>query len=256
MGNTVHLVVADGARRERLKDILCRAADFGPVIDNPNIAGHSEAINLYVVDLAHPFAALPVFWMATHVLNPGARRMALLDSSIHPSIVQTAVHGGAYYMAAWADPPRRLLAVAQAAYLGRNYIPLGEPLRAISQLFDRLQWDELDHLAQTLRVNLVTGQVSRGARLFQLTRLQFKLVSHLSQHAGEVVSYTELLWRAWGEHSITDKSTNQIKSVIRRLRREIEPNPQQPQYICSAYGRGYSIPAHLVELCATPTSRL
>jgi len=255
MRYSVHIMVADDARRQRLKNSLHRAGDFGSVCDDPDIVNCAQPVDLYIVDLSHPFAALPVFWMVTHVLNPRARRMGLFEPSIIDSVLQTALHAGAYYMASWEDPPERLLAVARAASTGQGYVPLGEPLRAMLQVFDKLNWDRQSQLKQVLCVNLVANQVSRGGQFIHLTPLERKLILYLTQHAGWVISYNELSWAVWGERSGTHKAFEQLKRLVQRLRGKIELDPRQPHIVRNEYGQGYFVARHLIQIHASPHRR-
>lgn len=70
-----------------------------------------------------------------------------------------------------------------------------------------------------------------------LTQNEFKIVSLLSRYAGKVLTYDYILKELWGPQS---KGGNQILRVnMANIRRKIEKNPAEPQYIFTELGIGY-----------------
>ncbi len=70
-----------------------------------------------------------------------------------------------------------------------------------------------------------------------LTQVEFKIVSLLGQYAGKVLTYDSIMKRLWGPASGGD---NQILRVnMANIRRKIEKNPAQPEYIFTEVGIGY-----------------
>lgn len=70
-----------------------------------------------------------------------------------------------------------------------------------------------------------------------LTRNEYKIVALLSRHAGRVLTYEHILKNVWGPASSGD---NQILRVnMANIRRKIEKNPADPQYIFTEIGVGY-----------------
>ena len=70
-----------------------------------------------------------------------------------------------------------------------------------------------------------------------LTQNEYKIVSLLGKYAGKVLTYDFLIRQLWGPNSQTD---NQILRVhMANIRRKIEKNPAQPQYIFTEIGVGY-----------------
>ena len=53
------------------------------------------------------------------------------------------------------------------------------------------------------------------------------------QQLGEAVSYDQILDEVWGCDPDTGGTREQVKTVVKRLRKKIEPDPNQPQYIIS-----------------------
>lgn len=71
----------------------------------------------------------------------------------------------------------------------------------------------------------------------KLTQNEFKIVALLAKYAGRVMTYDTLLKAVWGPNGGGD---NQILRVnVANIRRKIEENPGQPQYIFTEMGVGY-----------------
>ena len=76
----------------------------------------------------------------------------------------------------------------------------------------------------------------RGARV-ELTRQEFDLLHQLVSRPGIVFSRTALLQNVWSDDSYVTERT--VDTVISRLRRKIERDPQDPELILTAWGVGY-----------------
>lgn len=70
-----------------------------------------------------------------------------------------------------------------------------------------------------------------------MTAKEFDLFYFLYSHKGQVFTKDQLYDNVWGHNYITD--TNNLTSFIRKLRKKIEPNPDNPQYIITVWGVGY-----------------
>ena len=70
-----------------------------------------------------------------------------------------------------------------------------------------------------------------------LTQNEFKLVALLGRYAGRVLTYDYLIKEIWGPYKAYD---NQILRVnMANIRRKIEKNPAEPEYIFTEVGVGY-----------------
>ena len=70
-----------------------------------------------------------------------------------------------------------------------------------------------------------------------LTRAEFELLAALSERPGQVMSRDRLLNNI--THRSWDPNDRTIDVLVRRLRRKIEADPQQPEIIVTAHGEGY-----------------
>ncbi len=73
--------------------------------------------------------------------------------------------------------------------------------------------------AGDLEMDLLARSVSRGGRVLELQRQEFRLLEYLLRNTGQVVTRTMLLENVWGYHF--DPRTNVVESHISRLREKI-----------------------------------
>ena len=72
-----------------------------------------------------------------------------------------------------------------------------------------------------------------------LTVNEYKIVALLGKYAGKVLTYDFIIRELWGPKAKTD---NQILRVnMANIRRKIEPQPGNPQYIFTEVGVGYRL---------------
>jgi len=90
-----------------------------------------------------------------------------------------------------------------------------------------------------LTIDFVQRQVRVAGREVQLSRTEYKLLTVLAQHAGMVLTHELLLEKVWGPGY--NREMDFIWVYIRRVRRKIEPDPSQPQYILTVPGVGYKL---------------
>jgi DNA-binding response OmpR family regulator len=79
--------------------------------------------------------------------------------------------------------------------------------------------------------------VRRAGREVHLTRTEFSLLVELAAAGGRVVTREELLQRVWGYDYFGD--TRLLDVHIRRLRRKVERDPDEPRCVLTVRGRGY-----------------
>ena len=91
--------------------------------------------------------------------------------------------------------------------------------------------------AQGLVIDYYKYRVYIDDRDAGLTQNEFKLVALLGRYAGRVLTYDYLIREIWGPNKAYD---NQILRVnMANIRRKIEENPAEPQYIFTEVGVGY-----------------
>jgi two-component system alkaline phosphatase synthesis response regulator PhoP len=88
-----------------------------------------------------------------------------------------------------------------------------------------------------LAVNFPKHEASLGGRPLNLSPIEFKLLGALVREPERVFSRAELIEKALGyDFEGFDRT---IDVHIFNLRRKLEPDPNQPRYIKTAYGIGY-----------------
>ena len=70
-----------------------------------------------------------------------------------------------------------------------------------------------------------------------LTSKEFDLLYFLYSHKGQVFTKEQLYENVWGYDYFPDAKN--LTSFIRKLRKKIEPDPDNPQYIITVWGVGY-----------------
>jgi PAS domain S-box-containing protein len=90
-----------------------------------------------------------------------------------------------------------------------------------------------------LTIDFAQRQVRMAGQDVQLSRTEYKLLTVLAQHAGMVMTHELLLEKVWGPGY--NREMDFIWVYIRRVRRKIEPDPSQPQYILTVPGVGYKL---------------
>jgi DNA-binding response OmpR family regulator len=72
-----------------------------------------------------------------------------------------------------------------------------------------------------------------------LTHKELEILRYLAEHPGHVVSRDELLQEVWGY--VEAPLTRTVDNAVVRLRRKLEPDPHNPQFLRTAHGDGYRL---------------
>jgi DNA-binding response OmpR family regulator len=91
--------------------------------------------------------------------------------------------------------------------------------------------------AGDLRVDFARQRVFIGDQEADLTPTEYRLLCELVRQAGRVLVPEHLLTKVWGVGY--EGETSLVWQAIHRLRRKIEPDPSNPQYIHTKPGIGY-----------------
>jgi two-component system OmpR family response regulator len=89
-------------------------------------------------------------------------------------------------------------------------------------------------------VDFKSQTAMRGGEVLHLTHREFELLRFLAGRAGRVVHRGELLRAVWG-YPDDSATTRSVDHAIARLRRKIEPQSDQPRFIHTVHGDGYSL---------------
>lgn len=90
-----------------------------------------------------------------------------------------------------------------------------------------------------LIVDLQTRRVWRNEHELALPGLEYSVFKYLAERAGTVVSYEELWRQVWGGvGSFNRYEYNMVRECIKRLRRKLGDDPNEPRFLVVVYGRG------------------
>lgn len=84
-----------------------------------------------------------------------------------------------------------------------------------------------------------TLKATRGDTAVPLTHREFDLLRYLAERRNRIVYRHELLQEIWG-YSLKP-ATRSVDHAIARLRKKIEADPHQPQFIHTVHGDGYRL---------------
>ena len=97
-------------------------------------------------------------------------------------------------------------------------------------------WESILSLGR-IRLNLTENQVWVRGREVDLTGTEYRILRLLMEHPHRVFSPGQVYERVWGKPD--PAPTRPVMVHIRNLRTKIEEDPSQPQYLKTAWGKGY-----------------
>lgn len=91
--------------------------------------------------------------------------------------------------------------------------------------------------ARGLTVDFDKRLITLDDQEIHLTRVEYRIVSFLAKNSGKVITYDALINQIWGPYA---GDNNRILRVnMANIRRKIEKNPGEPEYIFTELGVGY-----------------
>ena len=88
-----------------------------------------------------------------------------------------------------------------------------------------------------MSINKSEREVRKEDSLLALTAKEFDLLLFFVENPGRVFTKRQIYHAVWKDEYAFDD--NNIMVHIRRLRKKIEDNPENPQYILTVWGVGY-----------------
>jgi DNA-binding response OmpR family regulator len=88
-----------------------------------------------------------------------------------------------------------------------------------------------------LRIDFDRREIWLEGKLVKLRPTEYRLLFHLVQNAGWVVSHDQLLQKVWG-YEYRDEP-HYVRLYINYLRQKLEKDPSNPKYILTERGVGY-----------------
>lgn len=85
-------------------------------------------------------------------------------------------------------------------------------------------------------------EVRSGGVPVNLTAKEFAILELLAREPGRVFTRGQIIDKTFGfEHEVSERT---VDAHVVNLRRKIEPNPAEPRYVQTVYGRGYRMAEH------------
>ena len=114
---------------------------------------------------------------------------------------------------------------------------------SVSELVARipvaLETGEPVFVSGKLRVDLVCRQVFVSDEEIHLTPIEYRLLTTMIKNVGKVITHKQLLKEVWGPDSVYE--THYLRVYMAQLRRKIEADSAQPQFILTEPGVGYRL---------------
>jgi DNA-binding response OmpR family regulator len=138
--------------------------------------------------------------------------------------------------------PAEILAIGEDDYLAEPFSH-GELVARARQLLRRARADQGPRVSETsfgrLRINSVDYSVSVEGKSIVLTRQEFDLLVVLASANGGTLDHNSILRKLWGRG---DSGARQnLRRLVNRLRRKLEPVPARPACLVTVRGSGYRL---------------
>lgn len=91
--------------------------------------------------------------------------------------------------------------------------------------------------ALNLEINFEKRLIRLEGKNIHLTQIEYRLLTLLAENSGHVLTYGFIMNTIWGPYK--DDSNQILRVNMANIRRKIEKNPAQPQYVFTEIGVGY-----------------
>lgn len=88
-----------------------------------------------------------------------------------------------------------------------------------------------------LEINFEKRMTYIDGEEIHLTHIEYQLLSLLAENSGRILTYKFIMNTIWGPY--TDDNNQILRVNMANIRRKIEKNPAQPQYVFTEVGIGY-----------------
>ena len=131
-------------------------------------------------------------------------------------------------------------------YVSKPFSPR-EVIARVRALFRRIEAVEgsvhtpgAAYRIRDLEISEAAHEVRVQGKLVAVRPAEFRILSLLARHAGQVLSRGQMLDLLHDDGSIFERT---LDRHINHLRHKIEPNPAKPTYLITVYGVGYKLDA-------------
>jgi two-component system KDP operon response regulator KdpE len=96
------------------------------------------------------------------------------------------------------------------------------------------------YVYEDMELDFGARRVRRGGRAVSLTPKEYDVLAYLARNAGKVMTHRQILQTVWGPEY--GDEADYVWTYVRRIRRKLEPDPEQPRYLLTEAGVGYRMP--------------
>ncbi len=93
------------------------------------------------------------------------------------------------------------------------------------------------YIAKDLLIDYEKRIITIHGKIVHFTQIEYKILTFLAQNAGRVITYDSLISHVWGPFA--DSNNRILRVNMANIRRKLENNPADPQYIFTEIGIGY-----------------
>ncbi len=114
-----------------------------------------------------------------------------------------------------------------------------ELVRRVKAIFKRVYNEAADSCIEykELKLHLKSMKLTKNDKDIDLTTTEFNLLKTFMENKGLILSREQIISLSFG--SEYDGFDRNIDSYIRRIRKKIEDDPNNPKYLITKYGAGY-----------------
>ncbi|MGH4137621.1 response regulator [Clostridium sp.] len=94
-------------------------------------------------------------------------------------------------------------------------------------------------MVKDLKIDFEKRKVTILDSEIHLTPMEYKLIELMSKYAGRVLTHKYIVDEIWGNYF--DNDSQSLRVFMANIRRKIEKDPAQPQYIITEVGVGYRL---------------
>ncbi len=98
---------------------------------------------------------------------------------------------------------------------------------------------QLEFKVKDLKIDFEKRRVTILDEEIHLTPMEYKLIQLMSKYAGRVLTHKYIIDEIWGSYFESD--TQSLRVFMANIRRKIEKNPADPEYIITEVGVGYRL---------------
>jgi two-component system KDP operon response regulator KdpE len=91
--------------------------------------------------------------------------------------------------------------------------------------------------AGPITIDLARHIITRGGEEVKLSATEFKLLAYLAANAGRVLTHHAILSQVWDPADVDH--VEYLRVYMRQLRKKVEADPDQPEYLLTEPGVGY-----------------